>query len=95
MRRTVASRVCCSTAVNTSTTTPEIDYFAVSLPDFLVFDDDLQLRNEVHCRYMMALGHLGLGQREEAAEQFQQVRNAGREPSGSHCAPGDGGQHWR
>ncbi len=54
---------------------PEIDYFAVSLPDFLVFDDDLQRRNEVHCRYMMALGHVGLGQREEAAEQFQQVRN--------------------
>ncbi len=55
--------------------TPEIDYFAVSLPDFLVFEDDLQLRNEVHCRYMMALGHVGLGQREEAAEKFQQVRN--------------------
>ncbi len=52
---------------------PEIDFFAVSLPDFLVFDDDLQRRNEVHCRYMMALGYLGLEQYSEAREQFTQV----------------------
>jgi hypothetical protein len=37
-----------------------IDYFAVSLPDFLVFEDDLQKRNQVHCFYMQGLGHLGL-----------------------------------
>ena len=39
----------------------EIDYFAVSLPEFLVFDDDLELRQRVHCRYLLALGTLGLG----------------------------------
>lgn len=38
-----------------------IDYFAVSLPDLLVFDADLNLRNRVHCLYLMALGNLGLG----------------------------------
>nr|MCU0388115.1 tetratricopeptide repeat protein [Chitinophagaceae bacterium] len=38
----------------------EIDYFAVSLPDLLVFDADLNLRNKVHCLYLMALGNLGL-----------------------------------
>jgi tetratricopeptide (TPR) repeat protein len=37
-----------------------IDYFAVSLPDFLVFEDDLNWRNRVHCLYMQGLGHLGL-----------------------------------
>lgn len=37
-----------------------IDYFAVSLPDFLVFENDLQKQNEIHCYYMMGLGHLGL-----------------------------------
>jgi tetratricopeptide (TPR) repeat protein len=37
-----------------------IDYFAVSLPDLLVFDADLNLRNKVHCLYLMGLGHLGL-----------------------------------
>ena len=38
-----------------------IDYFAVSLPDLLVFDADLDLRNKVHCLYLMGLGYLGLG----------------------------------
>jgi len=37
-----------------------IDFFAVSLPDFLVFDADLAGKNELHCRYMTALGYLGL-----------------------------------
>jgi tetratricopeptide (TPR) repeat protein len=39
----------------------KIDYFAVSLPDLLVFDQDLDLRNKIHCHYMMGLGYLGLG----------------------------------
>ncbi len=51
----------------------KFDYFAVSLPDFLVFEDDLNVRNEVHCRYMMGLGHLGLGHSELAREQFEKV----------------------
>jgi tetratricopeptide (TPR) repeat protein len=38
-----------------------IDYFAVSLPDLLVFDADLNLRNKIHCLYLQALGFLGLG----------------------------------
>lgn len=38
-----------------------IDYFAVSLPDLLVFDVDLVLRNKIHCLYLIALGRLGLG----------------------------------
>ena len=50
-----------------------IDYFAVSLPDFLVFDEDLDKRNRVHCYYMMALGYLGLGRTQEAAEHFEKV----------------------
>lgn len=51
----------------------KIDYFAVSLPDFLVFEDDLTRRNEIHCRYMMGLGHLGLRQIGPAIEQLQAV----------------------
>ncbi len=38
----------------------QIDYFAVSLPDFQVFDDDLGLRHRIHCHYMAGLGYLGL-----------------------------------
>ena len=39
----------------------KIDYFAVSLPDFLIFEADLNKKNRVHCTYMAALGHLGKG----------------------------------
>jgi len=50
-----------------------MDYFAVSLPNFLVFDDDLSLRNRIHCHYMMALGYLGLGDHLQACSHFDQV----------------------
>jgi len=50
----------------------KIDYFAVSLPDFLVFDEDLSRRNRLHCHYMMALGYLGLGN-DAAAQQLAEV----------------------
>jgi tetratricopeptide (TPR) repeat protein len=49
-----------------------IDYFAVSLPEFMVFEDDLDLRNEINCRYLMALGFWGLGKRRSA---LQELRN--------------------
>ena len=52
---------------------PAIDYFAVSLPDFLVFEPDLGRANRVHCHYMMALGHRGLGNAEAAREQLERV----------------------
>lgn len=49
-----------------------IDYFAVSLPDLLVFDQDLDKRNRVHCLYLKALGYLGLGQYPEANRFFNE-----------------------
>ncbi|MRN54780.1 DUF5107 domain-containing protein [Paenibacillus monticola] len=53
--------------------TVKIDYFAVSLPDFLVFEDDLNRRNEVHCRYMRGLGLLGLGNQEESLQELERA----------------------
>lgn len=50
-----------------------IDYFAVSLPDMLVFDQDLSLRNRVHCTYLMGLGYYGLGDYAKAQENLQEV----------------------
>ncbi len=41
--------------------TIKLDYFAVSLPDLLIWDDDLTFRNKNHCTYMLGLGHLGMG----------------------------------
>lgn len=51
----------------------EIDYFAVSLPDLLVFDQDLDVKNAIHCNYLIGLGLLGLGKNEEAATHFETV----------------------
>jgi tetratricopeptide (TPR) repeat protein len=50
-----------------------IDYFAVSLPEFLVFDDDLDRRNQINCRYLMALGFFGLGRRRRAFQELTSV----------------------
>jgi len=59
----------------------KLDYFAVSLPDFLVFDDDLNLRNRIHCRYMRGLGLLGLARNGEAAAELEEaLRMDGNHP---------------
>lgn len=44
----------------------KLDYFAVSLPDLLIWDDDLTFRNKIHCHYLMGLGYKGLGETEES-----------------------------
>lgn len=51
----------------------KIDYFAVSLPDFLIFEEDLRKRNQAHCYYLMGLGKLGLGRKKEAREDFEKA----------------------
>ena len=50
-----------------------IDYFAVSLPDFLVFEEDLNRRNRSHCHFMIGLGLLGLGRQDKAMSEFDTV----------------------
>ncbi|WP_431215400.1 tetratricopeptide repeat protein [Puia sp. P3] len=49
------------------------DYFAVSLPDLLIFEDDGQARHQAHCYYMMGLSHLGSGRKSEAAGCLKKV----------------------
>ncbi|MEA4937588.1 MAG: DUF5107 domain-containing protein [Paludibacter sp.] len=51
-----------------------IDYFAVSLPDLLIWEDDLQQRNQIHCHLVMALGYLGLGEYKKAEEHFDTLK---------------------
>ena len=50
-----------------------MDYFAVSLPDLLIWDGDLQMKNTIHCNLMMALGHIGLGQKEKGLRYLDRV----------------------
>jgi tetratricopeptide (TPR) repeat protein len=53
--------------------TPTIDYFATSLPDFLLFEDDLARRHRVECLFLTGLAQLGLGAAHAAREAFAEV----------------------
>ena len=50
-----------------------MDYFAVSLPDLLIWDDSLDVKNRIHCYYMLALGYDGMGDYEKAARYYAEV----------------------
>lgn len=51
----------------------KIDYFATSLPLLLVFEDDIQKRNDMDAYYLMALAQIGLENMEKANEYLQKV----------------------
>lgn len=53
--------------------TIKLDYFAVSLPDLLIWEDDLTFRNKIHCHYMLGLGNFGLGAMDKAKTHLQQA----------------------
>ena len=57
-----------------------MDYFAVSLPDLLIWEgsgenqlSELDVKNRIHCLYMLALGYYGLGDREHAERYLAEV----------------------
>ena len=53
----------------------KLDYFAVSLPDLLIWEDDLEVRNIIHCKYMMALGYCGLALKDKSLALLQSLEN--------------------
>lgn len=50
-----------------------IDYFAVSLPELQLFEEDLTTRNKLHCRFLIGLGCLGLGETARAEQELAHV----------------------
>ena len=50
-----------------------MDYFAVSLPDLLIWEDSLDTKNFIHCKYMLALGYYGMGDKEKALKYLSEV----------------------
>ncbi len=50
-----------------------MDYFAVSLPDLLIWEDSLDTKNLIHCKYMLALGYFGMGDRQKALQYLSEV----------------------
>ena len=51
----------------------KIDYFATSLPNFLLFEDDLQKRNQIECLFLTALADMGEGNVERASTLLKEV----------------------
>jgi len=52
-----------------------MDYFAVSLPDLLIWDDSLDRKNRIHCLYMLALGYYGLGDKDKARRYLEEIND--------------------
>ena len=50
-----------------------MDYFAVSLPDLLIWEDSLDTKNRIHCLYMLALGYYGMGDKDKALKYLSEV----------------------
>ncbi len=53
--------------------TAAYDYFAVSLPEIEVFPDNIQTRNRIYCKYLIALGSIGLGNKKKAGEILKEI----------------------
>jgi len=51
----------------------KLDYFAISLPDLLIWEEDLNTTNKRLCTFLMGLGYLGLGIYDKATGFFQEV----------------------
>jgi len=51
----------------------KIDYFATSLPNFLLFEDDLEERNRIDCLLLRGLAGIGLGRPADGTADLRQV----------------------
>lgn len=51
----------------------KINYFATSLPTMLLFDDDLQFRQQTSALFFQAQAHLGLGQKSRSTTLLRMV----------------------
>ena len=60
----------------------EIDYFAISLPSFLIFEEDLQHRNYVHCKYLMTLGLIGKNSVTKAMKMLLNIEKSDKNHQG-------------
>ena len=63
--------------------TPQIDYFATSLPTMLLFEEDLVLRQEISAKFLRAQALLGLGQIAEGTTLLNEVRTLDANHSGA------------
>ena len=62
----------------------KLDYFAVSLPDLLIWEEDLNARNKIHCHYLIGLGELGMENTEDAINALKKVLEMDRYHLSAH-----------
>ncbi len=62
---------------------PKIDYFATSLPTMLLFNEDLQDRQNITALFLRAQAQLGLGNAAEAKRLLQEVQARDRNHTGA------------
>jgi len=78
------SATCSLTRKNCTRTQARIDYFATSLPTMLIFEDDIQFRQDTTAIFLQAQARLGLGSKGKSP-----VVTANRAAPGSKsCAGG-------
>ena len=51
----------------------KLDYFAVSLPDLLIFESNLSEKNKINCQYLSALGYMGFEELDTAIGLFKKI----------------------
>jgi tetratricopeptide (TPR) repeat protein len=61
----------------------QLDYFAVSLPNLLIFEEDLNAANRAHCSYLQGLGHFGLGDLDRSKDAFVKTLEIDSEHQGA------------
>ena len=64
----------------------KIDYFAVSLPDLLIWEDNLNVRNYQLCKYLIGLGYLGKSDKQKARIALDEVLNIDKTHKGAVVA---------
>ena len=52
---------------------PTIYFFALQIPELDIYNEDLKLRNEIHSRFLIALGNLGLNNYSIAEKEFNMI----------------------
>lgn len=63
--------------------TPQIDYFATSLPAMLLFDEDLEERQNITALFLHAQARLGLNRQVEAVQLLEEVLTLDRSHAGA------------
>lgn len=71
-------------AVALRTEEPRVDYFATSLPQMLLFEDDARMRNAVRADFLEAQARIGLGEIAAGRKLLDRVLSA--DPNNAHAA---------